>query len=93
MQGMVEATVLGVCCPCSTRPRLTVWLLPPSPCPSLQGKTAQEVFSSLQSENPEETQAALQRLSKASADITFAQEFCNRGGGDLLVKMVEEGTE
>ncbi len=57
------------------------------------GKMAQDVFSDLQSENPEDTFQAMKKLSKASADLTFAQEFCNRGGGNLLVQMVEEGTE
>ncbi|XP_022084028.1 engulfment and cell motility protein 1-like isoform X2 [Acanthaster planci] len=57
------------------------------------GKTAQDVFGTLQSESPEDIQRALQRLSKASADITFAQEFCSRGGGELLIGMVEEGSE
>ena len=54
---------------------------------------AQDVFSNLQSENPDETFQSMKKLSKASADLTFAQEFCNRGGGNLLVQMVEDNTE
>ncbi|XP_071785207.1 engulfment and cell motility protein 1-like isoform X2 [Asterias amurensis] len=57
------------------------------------GKMAQDVFSNLQSENPDETFQSMKKLSKASADLTFAQEFCNRGGGNLLVQMVEDNTE
>ena len=58
-----------------------------------QGKSAQDLFDTLHSENPEEISKSLKKLAKAAGDITFATEFIDKKGHELLIKMVEAGTE
>ena len=58
-----------------------------------QGKSAQDLFDTLHSENPEEISKSLKKLAKAASDITFATEFIDKKGHELLIKMVEAGTE
>ncbi|XP_072169126.1 engulfment and cell motility protein 1-like [Diadema setosum] len=56
-------------------------------------KAALDIYNKLQSNTPEDIKPALVRLSTASTDLTFAIEFIQNHGIDLLVKMVEEGSQ
>ncbi|XP_063951529.1 engulfment and cell motility protein 1-like [Lytechinus pictus] len=56
-------------------------------------KSALDIYNKLQSSTPEDIRSALVRLSTASTDLTFAQDFISNHGVDLLVKMVEEGNQ
>lgn len=54
-------------------------------------KTAQEILEKLNYGTVDEKRTALHKLSKLSADYTFALEFINKQGLALLVSMVEGG--
>ena len=58
-----------------------------------QSKSAQDLYDTLHSQNPEEISKSLKKLAKAASDITFATEFIAKKGHELLIQMVEAGTE
>ncbi|KAK8763544.1 hypothetical protein V5799_033835 [Amblyomma americanum] len=55
-------------------------------------KTAQDILDKLHSNKPDDMRAALDRLQTLSSDYTFALEFINKQGHQLLINMVEAGT-
>lgn len=55
-------------------------------------KTAQDILDKLHSNKPDDMRAALERLQRLSSDYTFALEFINKQGHQLLINMVEAGT-
>ncbi|XP_072052034.1 engulfment and cell motility protein 1-like [Amphiura filiformis] len=56
-------------------------------------KSAQDLYDTLHSQNPEEISKALKKLARAGSDITFATEFIEKKGHELLIQMVEAGTD
>lgn len=56
------------------------------------GKTAQDILDRLHSNKPDDMRVALERLQRLSSDYTFALEFINKQGHQLLINMVEAGT-
>lgn len=54
-------------------------------------KTAQDILHKLNAGSVEEKTAAVQKLSKLSADITFALEFISKQGLTLIIKHIEGG--
>nr|XP_034337999.1 engulfment and cell motility protein 2 isoform X4 [Crassostrea gigas] len=62
-----------------------VLVLSPSP-----AKTAKEVYITLKEGKPEEKMGAMEKLSRLSADITFAMEFITNEGLDLIKQFVRD---
>lgn len=57
------------------------------------GLAAEQLHAGVQNSNQDVRSDSLKELASLSKDITFAQEFINRDGLDLLIKIVEEGVE
>lgn len=55
-----------------------------------QAKTAKEVYTTLKEGKPEEKMGAMEKLSRLSADITFAMEFITNEGLDLIKQFVRD---
>lgn len=59
----------------------------------LQGRCAEDLFKGIQSSDAGVRCDSLKELASVSKDKTFAQEFINRDGHLLLVKIVEDSNE
>ncbi len=58
-----------------------------------QSKAAKHLYDTLYSQNPQDISDALKTLAKSACDITFVNEFIELKGHELLIQMVEKGTE
>ena len=58
-----------------------------------QAKTAQGILDRLQDGSTDHQIEALQSLSEFSNDVTVAQDFIDKGGLQIIIKMVEAGTQ
>ncbi|XP_063053233.1 engulfment and cell motility protein 3 [Engraulis encrasicolus] len=57
------------------------------------GRCAEDLFKGIQSSDSGVRCDSLKQLASLSTDVTFAQEFINRNGHTLLVKIVEDSNE
>lgn len=58
----------------------------------LQAKTAQQILEKIQNGSAIEKHAMLKQLSELAMDNTFAQEFINKKGLQLLIGQVESNS-
>lgn len=62
-------------------------------CVFWQGRCAEDLYKGIQSSDAGVRCDSLKELASVSTDVTFAQEFINRDGHLLLVKIVEDSNE